>query len=487
ILSCLSYPVLPYPVLSPFHPTADRVPKADANPKEERQKIRQHNLLQQGPHYLTCSSIREHTILTGGNPAHTEDRTTCFHSLPHFATVSCHDSASRLIMSEQAMDDVSKFLQDVKEMNARRTEEDDARQRELDEKIQQEKRERQARRAERARSISPQKSSPANTPPPSSRGNSTAQLSDDLRLSSPGLEQTGSPRPPSRSRAAPAPDAMESLSTSPTKENDSPLDADNKPFSVTSPTGGGVQGARPLSWQRRPNSQHSDRSKSRPLSVVAAENAARTSPNPTTSDPSSATEQTFSRDQISQALGSKDPAWFRQTPDRASVGSAANRKTQVEDTDTTDMSSMRAHQLPGLSRSSSTDLPPELSSPTKENRLGSPLSLSSAQRLDPPAEISSENDTVAQRRMSVLSSASGRASPTRPLSPTKGMGGFVQSAMMKRSDSVKRWSVTSPPGLVRADSATSSRVGEPRSRPQSMFVRDGAATPTGSSHSRSLS
>ncbi|CAI0647591.1 unnamed protein product [Colletotrichum noveboracense] len=50
-------------------------------------------------------------------------------------------------MSEQAMDDVSKFLQDVKEMNARRTEEDDARQRELDEKIQQEKRERQARRA----------------------------------------------------------------------------------------------------------------------------------------------------------------------------------------------------------------------------------------------------------------------------------------------------------------------------------------------------
>ncbi|WQF76431.1 Putative villin/Gelsolin, ADF-H/Gelsolin-like domain superfamily [Colletotrichum destructivum] len=389
-------------------------------------------------------------------------------------------------MSEQAMDDVSKFLQDVKEMNARRTEEDDARQRELDEKIQQEKRERQARRAERARSISPQKSSPANTPPPSSRGNSTAQLSDDLRLSSPGLEQTGSPRPHSRSRATPAPDAMESLSTSPTKENDSPLDADNKPFSMTSPTGGGVQGARPLSWQRRPNSQHSDRSKSRPLSVVAAENAARTSPNPT-SDPSSATEQNFSRDQISQALGSKDPAWFRQTPDRASVGSAANRKTQVEDTDITDMSSMRAHQLPGLSRSSSTDLPPELSSPTKENRLGSPLSLSSVQRLDPPAEISSENDTVAQRRMSVLSSGSGRASPTRPVSPTKGMGGFVQSAMMKRSDSVKRWSVTSPPGLVRADSATSSRVGEPRSRPQSMFVRDGAATPTGSSHSHSRS
>ncbi|KAK2000588.1 gelsolin [Colletotrichum falcatum] len=383
-------------------------------------------------------------------------------------------------MSEQAMDDVSKFLQDVKEMNARRTEEDDARQRELDEKIQQEKRERQARRAERARSISPQKSSPANTPPPS-RGNTT-QLSDDLRLSSPGLELTGSPRP--RSRGSPAPDTVEIVSTSPTKENDSPFDADNKRSSVTSPTGA-VQGARPLSWQRRPNSQHSDRSKSRPLSVVAAENAARTSPNPT-SDPSSATEQTFSRDQISQALGSKDPAWFRQTADRASAASAANRKTQVEDTDITDMSSMRARQLPGLSRGSPTDSSPEHSSPTKESRLGSPLSLSSAQRLDPPAEISPDNEIAAQQRMSDMSGL-GRTSPTRPVSPTKGMGGFVQSAMMKRSDSVKRWSVTSPPGLVRADSAVSSRVGEPRSRPQSMFVRDGAATTTGSSHSRSRS
>ncbi|KAF6838767.1 ADP-ribosylation factor [Colletotrichum plurivorum] len=383
-------------------------------------------------------------------------------------------------MSEQAMDDVSKFLQDVKEMNARRTEEDDARQRELDEKIQQEKRERQARRAERARSISPQKSSPANTPPPSSQRH-TAQLSDDLRLSSPGLEHTGSPR--SHSRGIPASDTMDSLSsTSPTKENESPFDADHKRASVTSPTGS-VQGARPLSWQRRPNSQHSDRSKSRPLSVVAAENAARTTPNPT-SDPSSATEQTFSKDQIAQALGSKDPAWFRQTADRASVGSAANRKSQVEDTDTTDMSSMRAHQLPGMSRSSSTDLSPEQSSPTKENRLGSPLSLTGAQRLDPPAEISSEGDNPA-RRSSVMSSGSGRMSPSRPISPTKGMGGFVQSAMMKRSDSVKRWSVSSPTGLVRADSAASSRPGESRSRPQSMVIRDGASTPT--SKTRSLS
>ncbi|KAI3337259.1 hypothetical protein HD806DRAFT_518164 [Xylariaceae sp. AK1471] len=55
----------------------------------------------------------------------------------------------------------------------------------------------------------------------------------------------------------------------------------------------------------------------------------------------------------------------------------------------------------------------------------------------------------------------GRTSPTRaerPLSPTKGAGGFVQSALMKRSDSVsKRWNVQSPKGLQRADSVASSR------------------------------
>ncbi|KAI0131648.1 hypothetical protein F4776DRAFT_655165 [Hypoxylon sp. NC0597] len=68
----------------------------------------------------------------------------------------------------------------------------------------------------------------------------------------------------------------------------------------------------------------------------------------------------------------------------------------------------------------------------------------------------------------------------RSNSPTKGMGGFVQSAMMKRSDSIKRWSVQSPTVAPRADPVASGRTGYdssnrasgiPRPRPASL-VRD---------------
>ncbi|KAI5248368.1 hypothetical protein E4T42_05736 [Aureobasidium subglaciale] len=58
-----------------------------------------------------------------------------------------------------------------------------------------------------------------------------------------------------------------------------------------------------------------------------------------------------------------------------------------------------------------------------------------------------------------MSSAQSRLD--RPSSPTKGMGGFVQSAMLKRNDSVnKRWSVTAGPStLTRNDSTASFRSG----------------------------
>lgn len=86
---------------------------------------------------------------------------------------------------------------------------------------------------------------------------------------------------------------------------------------------------------------------------------------------------------------------------------------------------------------------------------GSPIPMTSAQRLDPPS-----SDAKSDRVMA-MSPSQGRISPDRldrPLSPTKGMGGFVQSAMMKRSDSVsKRWSVQSPTGINRANSMASNR------------------------------
>ncbi|KAL2022540.1 hypothetical protein VTK56DRAFT_5147 [Thermocarpiscus australiensis] len=387
-------------------------------------------------------------------------------------------------------DEVSDFLRSVERLKERREEEDEARSRELEERILQEKRERQARRAERARSISPQKSSPANTPSPAAHRIGILPASDGTSLSSPQFDSSGSPRP----RAVPSSDTMGSTATepsgSPTKENGFSSDSDVKRTSVPlhSPSIAMPSARSPLSWQRRPTSQASERPKSRPLSMVAAENAARSSPNPTES--ALANEQTMSRDQIAQSLAGKDPSWFRQTPDLGR-GSASFRKNQVEDEDTVDLSSCTRTQLPGMSQLDSVAEPSKERpasrpvTPTLPSKLGSPLPLSGAQRLDPPTDNASKDiDTPSVNRHSMTSSP-GRTSPTRPLSPTKGMGGFVQSAMMKRSDSVKRWSVNSPAGLQRADSVRSnnhnpgnSQSGSPSkagARPPSM-LRDGPGT-----------
>ncbi|KAI0902371.1 hypothetical protein F4806DRAFT_446730 [Annulohypoxylon nitens] len=369
-------------------------------------------------------------------------------------------------------EDVSKFLLQVKELGDRRIEEDEARSRELEERILRERKEREARRAERARSISPQKSSPANTPPPSSHRIDTHVPTGRLNLdSSPIFE-------PPASFHSPKTEEMTSpgeLSTSPSKENEFPADLEYKQSSQVSPT----RTTRGLSWQRRPTSQASDRSRSRPLSVVAAENLARNTP----PEPASATE-TISRDQIASALSSKDPSWFRQTADRG-ANSAAYRKTQVEDSQPADFSLMPA-QLPGMSRVSSGETPkgdtsPPPTSPDLSKRLASPLPLSSTPKLDPPANDTQVDNDLGQERSQIMSPPSGRTSPSkldRSGSPTKGMGGFVQSAMMKRSDSIKRWSVQSPSGAQRADSIVPNRTG---------YDSSSRATPGSRSRSRPAS
>ncbi|KAL2156558.1 hypothetical protein VTH82DRAFT_1303 [Thermothelomyces myriococcoides] len=356
-------------------------------------------------------------------------------------------------------DEVSDFLRSVELLKERREEEDEARSRELEEKILQEKKERQARRAERARSISPQKSSPASTPPLTAhRVGIVPSASDGTTLDSPGLENTGGPRQRALESSS---DTMDKPaadhSDSPTKENDNPLDAETKRTSMVrnSPSISMPSARSPLSWQRRPTSQASDRPRSRPLSMVAAENAARNTPSGADSH-----EPTLSRDQIAQSLSNKDPSWFRQTADPGR-GSGAFRKAQVEDQDTVVMPSTRT-QLPGMGRELTPESPRESSvgtpvTPTNlPSKTGSPLPLSGAQRLDPPADGGAENPEAPSSDSQSITSPRGRTSPTRPVSPTKGMGGFVQSAMMRRSDSVKRWSVHSPAGLQRADSIPSS-------------------------------
>ncbi|KAI1502661.1 hypothetical protein F5X99DRAFT_377999 [Biscogniauxia marginata] len=384
-------------------------------------------------------------------------------------------------------EDVSKFLLQVKELGDRRIEEDEARSRELEEKILRERKERQARREERARSISPQKSSPANTPPPATHRTSIPNAERLTLDSSPILDPPASPQ----SGPSPLTEDMAArgvFSTSPTKENEFPFDADSKPATPITPTKTGPM-ARGLSWQKRPNSQASDRPKSRPLSMVAAENAARSTNTP--SEPASATE-TVSKDQIASALSSKDPSWFRQTADRG-ANSAAYRRNQVEDAPAAEMSTLRT-QLPGMSRMTSHESPREESSPFPDSptlsKLTSSAALSSAPKLDPPGgDAQLETDDSPEKSGLTSPPPLGRTSPTRtdrPVSPTKGMGGFVQSAMMKRSDSVsKRWSVSSP-GMPRRNSAASNQGGyDPsnrnsvigRSRPTSM-VREPSKEPS---------
>lgn len=303
--------------------------------------------------------------------------------------------------------------------------------------------------AERARSISPQKSSPANTPPPSSHridhntSFSHSSFSNRLNLESSPILDPPSPRshspPKAEEMGGPGDFSLAS------KENEFPIDSDRKQSGQTSPTR-----SRGLSWQKRPTSQASERSRTRPLSVVAAENAAR---NPTL-EPTSATEPNF-RDQSASALSFKDPSWSRQTADI----------------------SVTTTQQSGTPRTPSGEAPKEdigplLASPTITNRLASPLSLSGPQKLDPPISDAKSDTEFDQEQSGVMSPTSGRTSPSRADrsgSPTKGMGGFVQSAMMKRSDSIKRWSVQSPTGVPRTEPVVSHRTGGSKSRPASMI------------------
>ncbi|KAN0115054.1 protein of unknown function (DUF4045) domain containing protein [Hyaloscypha variabilis] len=364
--------------------------------------------------------------------------------------------------------------------------------------------------SERARSISPTKSSPANTPTASRI--SAAQAS--------GLSQPPSPKfnPDSASeprRDAAVDDAMERLTgtyNSSAKENTAPFDGEHvisesdliRNISVkASPSNAMPSRNSPLSWQRRPNSQSPERPRSRPLSMVAAENAAR-SPR-ATPEPTSTAEPTLSREEIAQSLASKDPAWFRQTADRG-LNSKAYRRNQVEDEERSDHGSISSRvQMPGMGREpsepeSTIDEPTDRSSsPLRSNAaygggsgvsyqansrisgsISSPLVLTPAHKLDPPEDPHSEGRALA------MSPSQGRISPERldrPSSPTKGMGGFVQSAIMKRSDSVKRWSVQSPTGLNRGDSVASNRSNQDHNN----IMSPGAVTATTGSRPTSLS
>lgn len=271
-----------------------------------------------------------------------------------------------------------------------------------------------------------------------------------------------------------------------------------------------------LSWQQRPSSRGSTGSRSRPLSMIASENNAARSPR-ASAVPLTGNDESMSKSQIAQSLGSRDPSWFRQTQDRGS-GSAAFRKNQVEDTPEP-ISSTGLMRLPGMSRENtvepegSTSPPPASvrsdsifgngslqgifkgpnisdSGSTSSNSIRSPLPTMSSQRFEPPSSDSTStsgaDDSFSIGRTLAMSPSQGRISPERmdrPASPTKGLGGFVQSAMLKRSDSVnKRWSTQGGPGLSRGNSIASNMSGYGGSR-----YPTGGITPLAESRPSSIS
>ena len=178
-----------------------------------------------------------------------------------------------------------------------------------------------------------------------------------------------------------------------------------------------------------------------------------------------------SRSQMSNTLGSKDPSWFKQTPDQGRA-SVAYQKRQVEDTSNSG-SGKTAVYLPGMSGKN--DHAPVTSAPTSRDVDSIATTLSVAPLVDlstptPKSEVHPRTsrdsfpsvDGTSNRSPGKLLSIAHRQTspgqPHRPLSPTKGLGGFVQSAMMKRSDSsAKRWSAQPQHRLQRGDSIVSNR------------------------------
>ncbi|KAJ5491297.1 hypothetical protein N7539_002864 [Penicillium diatomitis] len=351
-------------------------------------------------------------------------------------------------------EDVNDFLQRIRDLGENRDKDDEERTRKLEEEIIQGRKERQARRAERARSI-------AESPTLNAFRLSASSLSQVSAIEPPEqLEPTlqtsdldiSSPSSPNHGRGSSVTDL--------TQENDSSTAARALPSMSRSRAG-------TLSWQQRPSSRGLGNTSPGAMSPSRSSHLRNAS---TASD-----MPELSRAQIAQSLSSKDPAWFRQTPERG-IGSPALRRPESRSGSPTDLGPGRP--LPGLSRPSTAEAenigetetkPPAVSRPASTigdsprissvlsaapaSGLASPVTLTGPTRLD-PSQSDTPNDHVlpspTQRRMS--------PERTRSTSPTKGMGGFVQSAMMRRSDSVsKRWSAQLPQGLTRSNSIRSNR------------------------------
>ncbi|KAJ9342416.1 hypothetical protein DTO027B6_5139 [Paecilomyces variotii] len=408
-----------------------------------------------------------------------------------------------------AAEDVNDFLLRIRELGDKRDKEDEERTKKLEEEILQGRKERQARRAERARSISPTKDSPLLQDISRlslSVGSSAINPPESLRPSSqtPEPDATSSPTP---KRDEDTLDATEDQVTTP-RSRDQSAAASPAPNSERTMSGRTRRGT--LSWQQRPGSR--DLNLRSGLSSPTRESSLKLGAAIGGEEPE------MSKSQAASSPVSKDPSWFRQTAD-GEMGSPALRKSP-EDAMSDTASISGNTRLPGLGQEESTTTEPEKDmgedrsrSPSRAsstfgtnsvgNRYSSVSSVSTAGGLGSPFALSNPPKLEARQAESSppespvlpLSPSQRRGSPERPVSPTKGLGGFVQSAMMRRSDSVtKRWSAQASPGLNRGNSTMSTRSGfgsaslgdSNLSTTEPKFVRESSPLSTsrpGSSHS----
>lgn len=232
------------------------------------------------------------------------------------------------------------------------------------------------------------------------------------------------------------------------------------------------------SWQDQPSSRTPARPTKPPISWPSP--ALDNDRSLHLSDPprSEQTDVPRSRSQIASTLSSKDPSWFKQTPEQGRASSASQKK-QNEDRSRLG-SGKTAVNLPGMS-GKGVDAP--VTNPSSSRDLGS---IATTAYVAPPAEHPTPNTksevdprTSSESFPSVDHTSNGSIEkpfpiahrqtlpeqPNRPLSPTKGLGGFVQSAMMKRSDSsAKRWSAQPQHRLKRGDSIISTHGGSEASK-----------------------
>ncbi|GFF91274.1 hypothetical protein CNMCM6936_004989 [Aspergillus lentulus] len=372
-------------------------------------------------------------------------------------------------------EDVNDFLQRIRELGEKRDKEDEERTKKLEEEIMQSRKERQARRAERARSISPTKDSP---------------VLDSARLSISSLSQRGIDPPEQLSPTPRTPEHATGARSDPFRDDTSigtngdlegsKLDGRDMEASpratTTSPLARSRAGT--LSWQQRPSSRDMSgnrsffppsptRSPTRLNRLSGLSNFSnddhRNMRSPLTLSPSSKDATAGQTTRAEETPDSITRGIAKEKPDAEKTGQGSIH-TNDEGTETNpavppgdekqdSQPEVGEERSRSPSRASSTFGDSSLghryssiSSVSTATGLGSPVPLSSVQKLEPEQVATPPSP----RRLSPERS--------RSTSPTKGLGGFVQSAMMKRSDSVsKRWSAQLPSGVSRGNSFASNR------------------------------